>query len=290
MRWRSPTLAAAVLMRQRGVCSSTIGHAADRRVSSWWLHHRVADCGDWRLGAPSAPYAPWQARCGVGAGARFFANDASKGNKEKDKEGGKDKEEDTKKAEQGEGAAEEEEEIPENLSEEEYLQLKKTAKESTKKVKELQDKLMRCLAEQENARVRYQREVENANKYGISKFASAMLDVADSLELATDHIDEGKIGTNEELKQIYNGVKLTEAQMHKAFDNFDIEKYTPMGERFDPSKHEALFEVEDATKHKGTVVHVLKSGYRIKERVLRPAKVGTSKGGPPPPKQEEAKQ
>ena len=95
-----------------------------------------------------------------------------------------------------------------------------------------------------------------------------------------------------------------------------------MGERFDPSKHEALFEVEDATKarsnpspplirhpsihlslslcvcvcicfvkqHKGTVVHVLKSGYRIKERVLRPAKVGTSKGGPPPPKQEEAKQ
>ena len=87
-----------------------------------------------------------------------------------------------------------------------------------------------------------------------------MLDVADSLELATDHIDEGKIvtmprnrtharrgrggwmdgcvcemgceqGTNEELKQIYNGVKLTEAQMHKAFDNFDIEKYTPVRQR-----------------------------------------------------------
>ena len=63
---------------------------------------------------------------------------------------------------QGEGGADEEEEIPENLSEEEYLQLKKTAKESTKKVKELQDKLMRCLAEQENARVRYQREVRYA--------------------------------------------------------------------------------------------------------------------------------
>lgn len=136
--------------------------------------------------------------------------------------------------------------------------------------------MKRAVAEMDNMRKRTKIEVENAHKYSVGAFAKSLLDVADNLERALDLVPESVRtgGENPMMKALYEGVKLTDDQMLASFATQDIVRLNPLGEKFDPHFHEALFEISDPTKEPGTVGQVLNVGYKISDRCLRPAKVG----------------
>jgi molecular chaperone GrpE len=145
----------------------------------------------------------------------------------------------------------------------------------------LKDRLLRALAEMENLRRRTEREVADAKTYGVSSFARDMLGVADNLRRALEHLPaEARESADAATKSLIEGVEVTERDFLSRLTRHGVKKLEPQGERFDPNLHEALFEVPDESVPAGTVVQVVESGYTIGDRVLRPAKVGVSKGGP----------
>jgi molecular chaperone GrpE len=145
---------------------------------------------------------------------------------------------------------------------------------------QLKDQLLRAMAETENTRRRAQRDREDAQKYGVTSFAREVLSVADNLRRALDAIPAGSLETDEALKTLYDGVAATERQLEVALGKQQIERVWPEGERFDSNFHQAMFEVPDTGKPAGTIVQVLQAGYKIHDRLLRPALVGVAKGGP----------
>ena len=145
---------------------------------------------------------------------------------------------------------------------------------------ELKDKLLRALAETENVRRRAQRDREDASTYAIANFAREMLKVADNLRRALDSIGDEARGANESVESLVVGIEMTEREMLNAFERVGIKPIEALGQRYDHNLHEAMFDVDDATRPTGTVVEVLEGGYMLRERLLRPAKVGISKGGP----------
>jgi molecular chaperone GrpE len=145
----------------------------------------------------------------------------------------------------------------------------------------LKDRLLRALAEMENLRRRTEREVADAKTYGVTSFARDMLGVADNLRRALDHLPAHvRENADAATKSLIEGVEVTERDFLSRLTRHGVKKLEPLGERFDPNLHEALFEVPDESVPAGTVVQVVESGYTIGDRVLRPAKVGVSKGGP----------
>lgn len=147
-------------------------------------------------------------------------------------------------------------------------------------VASLNDKLLRALAEMENVRRRADRDKEDTAKYAVANFAREMLSVADNLRRALETIPPEARDKDETLKNLYVGVEMTERSMLGALEKFGVKRIDAMGQRFDHNLHEALFEIEDTAKPAGTVLQVLEAGYTIAGRLLRPAKVGISKGGP----------
>jgi molecular chaperone GrpE len=150
----------------------------------------------------------------------------------------------------------------------------------------LKDRLLRALAEMENLRRRTEREVADARLYGITQFARDVVTVADNMERALQALDaEIREKAEPGVKALLDGVELTERELIKALEKHGVQKLDPMGQKFDPHRHQAMFEVPDPSVPAGTVVQVVQSGYSIGERVLRPAMVGIAKGGPkaPPP-------
>eukprot|EP00922_Rhytidocystis_sp_ex-Travisia-forbesii_P050087 GHVS01074518.1.p1 GENE.GHVS01074518.1~~GHVS01074518.1.p1 ORF type:complete len:293 (+),score=29.13 GHVS01074518.1:106-879(+) len=162
-----------------------------------------------------------------------------------------------------------------------YSNLEKECKAGAEKVKEIQDKLLRALADQQNERSRFQREVEGARQYAISNFAKSMIEVADTMKMAMKAVSEQTMAENAQLRQIYDGIRMTDNILSSVFEKFGVTPYDPMGEYFDPKLHEAVFEMGDPTKKKGEIAQVLQCGYKIQDRVLRAAKVGVVKGSPP---------
>jgi len=146
---------------------------------------------------------------------------------------------------------------------------------------ELKDKLLRTLAEMENLRKRTGREVADARAYGVGNFARDMLTVADNMLRALQAVPQDLRASKEAgVKALIEGVELTERELIKALEKNGVRQFTPRGEKFDPNLHEAMYEVPDASVPAGSVVEVVQPGYMIGERVLRPAMVGVSKGGP----------
>jgi molecular chaperone GrpE len=146
---------------------------------------------------------------------------------------------------------------------------------------ELKDKLLRTLAEMENLRRRTEREVADARVYGIASFARDVLTVADNMQRAMQALDdELREKSDASVKALLDGVELTERELLKSLEKNGIRKIDPVGEKFDPNFHQAIYEVPDASVPAGHVVQVVQSGYTIGDRVLRPAMVGVSKGGP----------
>eukprot|EP01111_Echinosteliopsis_oligospora_P010347 TRINITY_DN3200_c0_g1_i3.p1 TRINITY_DN3200_c0_g1~~TRINITY_DN3200_c0_g1_i3.p1 ORF type:complete len:109 (-),score=35.70 TRINITY_DN3200_c0_g1_i3:75-401(-) len=107
-----------------------------------------------------------------------------------------------------------------------------------------------------------------------------MLDVPDNLYRALEHVPQGKLEGNPELKSFYEGVEMTNAQLSRIFEKFEIKRFTPLGEKFDPNKHQAVAEVPDPSKEAGTISYVMKSGYSLKDRVIRAANVAVVAGPP----------
>ena len=146
---------------------------------------------------------------------------------------------------------------------------------------ELRDRLLRSLAEMENLRKRTEREIADSRLYSVSSFARDVLVAADNMRRALDAVaPELRASAEPGLKAFIEGVELTERELVKALEKNGVRQFTPQGEKFDPNLHQAMFEVPDATVPAGSVVQVMQPGYMIGERVLRPAMVGVSKGGP----------
>ncbi|MFC5506257.1 MULTISPECIES: nucleotide exchange factor GrpE [Hyphomicrobiales] len=148
---------------------------------------------------------------------------------------------------------------------------------------DLKDKLLRTLADMENLRRRTEREIADAKAYAVTSFARDMLGAADNLRRALESLPETARTTEEPaLKGLIEGVDLTERDLLKTLERHGVRKIDPLGEKFDPNLHQAMFEAPDAEIAKGLVSKVVQSGYKIGERVLRPALVGVSAGAPKP--------
>jgi molecular chaperone GrpE len=146
---------------------------------------------------------------------------------------------------------------------------------------DMKDRLLRTLADMENMRKRTEREVADARVYGISTFARDILGVADNMHRAMQALDdELRAKADEATKALLEGVELTERELMNVLEKHGVKRIEPLNQKFDPNRHQAMFEVEDASVPSGTVVQVMQSGYLIGERVLRPALVAVSKGGP----------
>ena len=138
------------------------------------------------------------------------------------------------------------------------------------KIEELNDAWLRARADVENLRRRAQEDVNNAHKYSIGKFATDLLGVKDSLEMAMS--DES--GQFDSLKK---GVDLTLKQLNGVFEHFQLKEINPIGEKLDPHKHQAMG-MQPSDVEANTVLTVLQKGYQLYDRVLRPAMVIVSNG------------
>jgi molecular chaperone GrpE len=132
-------------------------------------------------------------------------------------------------------------------------------------VARLKEEFLRAKAETENTRRRAAEDVAKAHKFGIESFASSLLAVKDSLEAAL----AVEAPTTESL---HHGVEITERQLASAFEKAGLAAISPQGERFDPHRHEAMGQVE-ADQEPNTVAAVLRKGYLLNDRVIRPALV-----------------
>ena len=147
--------------------------------------------------------------------------------------------------------------------------LAESLRQAELKASEHHDAWLRANAETENVRRRAQEEVTKASKFAAEKFASAMLPVKDSLEAALA-ID------NQTAEALREGVALTLKQLVAAFESASLSEENPLGEKFDPNKHQAISTV-DSDAEPNTVVTVLQKGYLLNERVIRPAMVMVAK-------------
>uniref|UniRef100_A0A1A8F876 GrpE protein homolog n=1 Tax=Nothobranchius korthausae TaxID=1143690 RepID=A0A1A8F876_9TELE len=145
-------------------------------------------------------------------------------------------------------------------------------------LKEMTDKYKRALADTENLRMRSQRMVEDAKLYGIQSFCKDLLEVADILEKAMESVPKEEVSSkNPHLKNLFDGLVMTDVQVQKVFAKHGLVKLNPEGQKFDPYEHEALFHAPIEGKEPGTVAVVTKVGYKLHGRTLRPALVGVAK-------------
>lgn len=144
----------------------------------------------------------------------------------------------------------------------------------------LRDQLLRMAADMENLRKRTQRDLQDARTYAVTNFARDMLSVSDNLSRALEAIPADAREADANLNSLAEGVEMTERVMLQTLERHGVVKLDPEGQKFDPHFHQAMFEVPNPDLPNNTVVQVVQAGYAISDRVLRPAMVGVSKGGP----------
>ena len=148
-------------------------------------------------------------------------------------------------------------------------------------IAELNDQLLRALAELENTRRRAERDRSEALKYGAISFARDMVGVTDNLQRALKAIGDMEAaqrdGLPETVSALIDGVAATERDLLAALARHKVSVIAPLGEKFDPNLHEALFEAPGTGQENGTIIDVIETGYVMEERLLRPAKVGIAK-------------
>jgi molecular chaperone GrpE len=144
---------------------------------------------------------------------------------------------------------------------------------------DLRDRLLRTMAEMENLRRRTEREKADTAKYAVSNFARDVLTVGDNLHRVIEHVPAEAAANDPALKSFLEGVELTERELLNMLERHGVKKIDPVGQRFDPNNHQAMYEVPNAEVPEGTVVDVMQAGYTIGDRCLRPALVAVAKGG-----------
>lgn len=159
-------------------------------------------------------------------------------------------------------------------------------KEKEKMVVQVKQEVLTYLAEVENVRGRTRRDAESIKKHAVEVFATDLLDMADTLgrtaATVTESVRNEALGADSSgnaklLKSLLEGVDMTQKQLMKIFNKFGVQKFDPVGEKYDPNEHLAITEVEDESKEPQTVVNVVKSGYFFNEKLIRPAEVGIVK-------------
>lgn len=147
--------------------------------------------------------------------------------------------------------------------------------ELTAKIAELNEKILRIAADHENEKKRIVRESEDKIRYSISSFARDLVDPIDILSLALENIPDEI--NDQSFQGFVEGIRMTNQEFIKSFDKHGLKKINPLNEKFDPNLHQAISQVEHDSDA-GLVVSVVKCGYSISNRVIRPAMVVVSKG------------
>ena len=145
-----------------------------------------------------------------------------------------------------------------------------------KKIEELNDKLLRSLAENQNLRKIHEKEREDLIKYSSSSFAREILNLADNLERAFGLFKDNPKFKSDEFKDTMLGIELIEKELVNSFDKNGIKSFESIGKKFDPNFHQALNEVE-SEQEDGIVINEIQKGYMLNDRLLRPALVSISK-------------
>ncbi|POF34118.1 nucleotide exchange factor GrpE [Roseibium marinum] len=145
----------------------------------------------------------------------------------------------------------------------------------------LKDRALRAMADMENLRRRTEKEIKDARQYSVSGFARDMLNVSDNLRRALEALPEDdRKNADAGVAALIEGVEMIERDLLNQLEKNGVKKLEPEGQKFDPNFHQAMFEVPNTEVPNNTVVQVVQAGYVIGDRVLRPAMVGVSKGGP----------
>ena len=146
------------------------------------------------------------------------------------------------------------------------------------KLKDTEDKLLRSLAEIENQRRRFEKEIKDAFEFGSFNFAKENLAILDNLQRAKDAIKNDEVlKSNKDLDKFLENISIIEKDLISIFEKNKIIKIDTAGKKFDPNLHQAMAEIEDENSEVGTIVQEIQPGYMMGERLLRPALVGVSK-------------
>jgi len=146
------------------------------------------------------------------------------------------------------------------------------------KLSDIQDKLLRALAEIENQRRRFEKETKEAFEYGGFNLARETLSVLDNLQRAYQSIKNDEyLKDNKDLNKFLDNIKIIEKDLVTIFEKNNIKKINCLKEKFDPNNHQAMLEIEDENANPGTVLQEIQPGYFYKERLLRPSFVAIAK-------------
>ena len=174
----------------------------------------------------------------------------------------------------GSGSRSEEAAAPQSASAvTEPERLRQALAEAEERARSHWEQYLRAVAELENVRKRAQRDIEAANRYGLEKFAAELLPVRDSLELAVQTADSREL----DARSLKEGQQATLQLLAKALERFGVTPIHPVGEPFDPTRHEAMLAQESAGAKPDTVLQVIQPGYELNGRVIRPARVIVAK-------------
>jgi molecular chaperone GrpE len=145
-------------------------------------------------------------------------------------------------------------------------------------VDDLKERLQRAVAETENVRRRAERERQDAVKYAASPLAKDLLGVADNLRRALDSVPKEAAEQDANTRNLLAGVEMTEKELADTLAKHGIQRVkADPGDRFDPHRHEAMYEVPTDEQAPGSIVHVVQNGYMLHDRLLRPARVGVAR-------------
>ena len=146
------------------------------------------------------------------------------------------------------------------------------------KVKDLEEKLLRALAEQENQRRRFEKEIKDAFEFGGFNFAKETLSILDNLQRAKLSMQNDKaLKASKEFNKFLNNIEILEKNLVSIFEKNNIKKIHCVGKIFDPNLHQAMLEIEDENSEPGKVIQEIQPGYTFGDRLLRPSFVGVSK-------------
>ncbi len=169
---------------------------------------------------------------------------------------------------------------------------KQESKELTveEKLKETEEKLLRSLAEIENQRRRFEKEIKDAFDFGSFNFAKESLAILDNLQRAKVAIkNDEKLKDNKDLDKFLENINIIEKDLVSIFEKNRIIKLNTNNKKFDPNFHQAMSEIEDNNKDPGTILHEIQAGYMLGDRLLRPALVSVSKKKASKDKENEGK-
>ena len=163
-------------------------------------------------------------------------------------------------------------------NEEENSKAPKKEKSTEEKLKEAEEKLLRSLAEIENQRRRFEKEIKDAFEFGSFNFAKENLAILDNLQRAKEAIkNDEKLKDNKDLDKFLENINIIEKDLISIFERNRIKKIDAKGKKFDPNFHQAMSEIEDDKVGPGSIIQEIQAGYMLGERLLRPALVSVAK-------------